>query len=97
MENSEKPVAHLEEWSLVSNGAPYGAPELSRSSLAGVVYDHPRLDDDSKIITSSILRVDVEKGEVITHNTRYTLGAVDAGYERAFPNARDRLFGVTEQ
>lgn len=42
--------------------------------VIGMLYGHPDFKDGKHIRTSPVVKIDVEKGEVETRNSRYTLG-----------------------
>ena len=80
----------LENWSIISNGDPYKAPELQTQCLYGEVFDHSRFQDGEKITTSYIVGIDEEV--VLTYSgSRYELGKVDSHYEEVYPNAKGRI------
>lgn len=86
----------LNNWSVVSAANPYLAPELSRMCLMGEVEGHPERDDGKTIVTSSI--VGKFRGKVITNNgSEIELGEPKEAYEKAFPNAKRRLFDTLPQ
>lgn len=57
---SNRPVVRLENWSFDING-----------KLCGDCYNHPRFEDGTRVVTSSILNI---VGDVETRNTIYKLG-----------------------
>lgn len=90
--------ATIEGWSIVPGyGDAYTAPELRGASIHGRVYGRePEFDDGALITTSRVVSViydsaDGELSVVTKTGTHYILGAVDRGYDDAFPGARERL------
>lgn len=74
----------LKNWSItLVNPSPYLAPELRQSALQG--------ECEGKFIKTSGLRGKTEDNHVLTKNSTYILGEIDPLYEKAFPNARERL------
>lgn len=83
----------IENWSVgPASMDPYKAPELQLPAIYGKVYGHPKREDGSQIKTSYIVDTDAETQTVKTKNSVYEIGEVDPEYEKAFPNARERLF-----
>jgi hypothetical protein len=75
--------ARLEDWSVIGLGVdPYKPPEQRTIHLMGKVYGHPRYDDGDDVLTSIIMHTDGR--EVITLNTKYTLGKAHESYKRWF-------------
>jgi hypothetical protein len=83
-----KPIKHLERWSLIPDPPinVYACPELDAIRLYG------DLGGKSHWLTTPIIGR-TEGGALVTANTVYTIGAIDEEYEKAFPDARRRLFG----
>jgi hypothetical protein len=84
----------LKNWSFTANGDDgYKAPEQLIPCLQGNVYGHPNpKHHDGKFIVTSKL-IGKRNGLAITQSgSEYELGDVDPNYEKAFPNAKDRLF-----
>lgn len=82
----QRPEQIIEGWALVPVWNPYQSPERSGARLTG------RLPDGRQVMTSKIKKL--EAGCVVTSSgSRYRLGQPDAGYERQFPKARERLLG----
>ena len=81
----------INNWSVCFDGSnPYQAPELQVPRLAGSVENHPRLGKRDDILTSAI--IGKRNGLVVTKSgSEYELGEVDAGYEKEYPNAKERL------
>lgn len=51
-------AVRITNWGVVDRDAdPYIAPELARPRLVGTVFGHPRKSDGTKVVTSSIIRV----------------------------------------
>jgi hypothetical protein len=85
----QRPEQIIEGWALVPVGYSYQPPERGGARLTG------RLPDGRQVVTSRIKKL--EAGCVVTASgSRYRLGQPDAGYERQFPRARERLFGGFE-
>jgi len=80
-------MKHITQWSICPDPRnPYIAPELRRPCLRG-------LCEGQRIVTSPLEGGEKRDGELVlrTQNTKYVLGEVDAGYEAAFPGARERV------
>jgi len=88
-------VARVENWCVTPLPAdPYTPPECRAHGLAGVVYGSDKFPDGASITTSEIMTLRLEGDNVIVGSRsgrEYLLGAVDPGYEAAFPNARARV------
>ncbi len=84
-------MPRLENWSVILNQfGPYEAPEQHSAQLRGNVFNHPRFEDGEVVITSLIVKE--KNGMIVTHSgSHYTLGEVDAEYERLYPDAKNRL------
>jgi hypothetical protein len=92
--SSDGDIIKMENWS-VGTISPYASPEMG-SVLQGNVYNHPRFADGDFIITSPIK--DYKDGLFISKTGhKYSLGKVDDKYEKAFPNAFDRLMKVVAE
>lgn len=74
-----EPIIRLENWSVVEKPTddPYRPPETLPTILAGNVYNHPRLENGVKVLTSKIIEMSVKNGFAKTHNTDYILGDPD--------------------
>lgn len=88
-------IVILNNWSLVSCGGIYDAPELYSFHLEGQVTNHPRFPSGHPVTTSRVIGY-VEDNEtgllVLTKSgSAYQLGQVDPDYEKAFPNAEQRF------
>jgi hypothetical protein len=68
-------------WSVVSDNAPYLAPELREKRLQGQVYGHPHKENGSRVTTSSIVAVSGRKVTTRT-GTTYHLGKIAKGYRK---------------
>jgi hypothetical protein len=83
----------LENWSFTVRGCdPYTPPEAGEPVLQGNVYGHsnPKHHDGKFIVTSRLKGK--RNGLVVTQSgSEYELGTVDPNYEKAFPNAKERL------
>ena len=81
----------LENWSVTySDVDPYQAPETIRPKLQGYVFGNPLFNDGDFVITSSIIEVDGNDATTRSGSV-YTLGTVNPGYGRQFPNALEML------
>jgi len=82
----------IEEWAVVHpTPDPHAAPETQTQRLGGKVFGHPRFKDGHRVTTSSIRGKNIS-GEVVTKSgSSYELGEIDPGYEKAFPDAKNRL------
>jgi hypothetical protein len=78
----DKPVAKLENWSVVGSVVFEGYRDLEPGErLTGEVMGHTNLPNGI-IYTSAILTIDMEKRWVETRNTVYELGQMSADYAR---------------
>jgi hypothetical protein len=90
-------IARLEMWCVTPlSASPYTPPECQAHGLHGTVYGHPsrHFFDGDSITTSEVvsLRAEGDNAIVTTRTgTNYLLGQVDPDYERAYPNARQRV------
>lgn len=86
----------LNDWSVVTNGDPYLAPEVRRILLMGKVEGHPDREDGETIITSHILgKYD---GRLVTNSgSLVELGAPQANYAESYPDAAQRLLDTAPQ
>lgn len=84
-------MPRLEQWSVVNSGDPYKPPEAQTSHLHGKVYGHPGFDEGTEVTTSPIAGLD---GFAIRtrSGSRYFLGEVHPDYEKAYPDAKKRLY-----
>ncbi len=48
-------------------------------SAEGYVYNHPEIKDHTFVTTSRVVRIDFEKGELETRNTKYKMVDGDGG------------------
>jgi len=77
-----KPLVRIENWSVVGSVVYYGFRKLEPGArLTGDVMGHANLRNGT-IYTSAILTIDRLKGQVETHNSTYSLGAVSEDYAR---------------
>ena len=83
----------INNWSIIQDDDPFTAPEFRKRRLQGIVTGHPNIDDGEHATTSSIVS---NAGKKITTSSGsvYELGAVDPDYEKAFPNASERVWDV---
>lgn len=83
----------LENWSFTAKGNDgFKAPEQLIPCLQGNVFGHsnPKNHDGKFIATSRLMGK--RNGRVVTQTgSEYELGEVDPNYEKAFPNAKERL------
>jgi len=85
-------TVRLENWSFVMGAnTTYASPEQYFPRLYGEAYGHPDHKDGDPISTSAIIGYDEETNEFICQSRRYTLGAVDAEYDKKFPGSKERL------
>jgi len=78
-------MKRLKNWSVV-----FG------SNLHGIVFGHPKFENGTEITTSKI--VGTREGLILTYSgSEYQLEDVDPEYEKAFPNARQRLLKAAEK
>ena len=88
----KEPFVRIENWS-VGGYDPYQPPECQVPRLHGKVYNHPNHDDGKEVNTSRIHDATFKNGEVYVRTTSrvYLLGEVDPEYEKAYPNAKERM------
>ena len=71
----------LDNWEVVIwQEDPFKAPEQCPIVLSGTVIGHPKLPDGSKISTSSVLFIDLDKNEAGTKSRKYSLGDPNPGF-----------------
>ena len=75
----------IENWSIVSSGTPYTAPEMISACLEGEVYSHPHFENGTEVTTSQIIEIHGRTIYTIS-GTKYLLGNVDPEYQKAYPN-----------
>jgi hypothetical protein len=80
----------IENWSLV---APlYSAPEEG-GYIKGNVYDNPKFPDGHHVVTSAVVNIDPIAKTVTTRSgSVYKLGAVDADWDKEYPDAENRFW-----
>lgn len=90
-------VIKLENWSVIQMlGSGYDAPEIVKLHFRGLSYGHPRFEDGSPIVTTSI--VGFSNGVFKTSSgSEYVLGNVDENYEAVYPNARQRVLDAASK
>ncbi len=75
----------IQDWAIqvdpFGKADPYTAPELIPSVLTGKVFGHERIEDGHNIISSPIVKVDIENGIVETMNTVYRVGKKAEDYQ----------------
>lgn len=92
----------IDNWVVVNRGNDtYTAPELQTTQLQGTVTGHPRFHDGESIITSSVVAV-IRTNDggflIVSHSgTHYRLGQAHPDYEKAYPNAFERLMTSLEK
>ena len=80
----------LENWALLSDADGFKAPELVLYRFRGKVYNHPRFNDGSGIVTTAI--ESYKNGIFVTASgSEYTLGEVNPEYEALYPGALERI------
>ena len=74
----------LEDWSVVClDENPYLAPELKTVKLQGTIFDDNRgFLDGCLVLTSKLVRLNVETKTAQTLNTTYILGNIDPEYDK---------------
>jgi hypothetical protein len=70
--------AVLKDWSFVSSGYVFCAPDSPSLSLQGYVHGHPKIVDGKLIMTSAVK--DVVGFLVVTENTAYKLRDINHEY-----------------
>jgi hypothetical protein len=97
MERRNMKQMKIEEWSITQYEAdfnPYAPPEEQVLRIQGKVYNNPKFEDGEVIVTSPIVFVDKERQVIVTKSgSEYELGEAHPDYEKAFPQARERIFG----
>jgi len=73
MKNNKSRVL-LESWEHHTNADPYKAPECIVEWFTGIVFGHPKHEDGTWVITSTMCSDNCD-GDITTLNTEYTLGA----------------------
>lgn len=84
----------LENWSITIQPNPYMAPEQCAKLMQGKVYGRsPEFEDGTFITTTRIITVFEDNGACVltSSGSVYKLGSVDVEYEKAFPDALNRL------
>ncbi|MGC2398477.1 MAG: hypothetical protein WA510_01775 [Acidobacteriaceae bacterium] len=79
--STQKPSVRLESWAVVA-GAKRGAYEKLRPGnlLLGRAFGHQKIKTGMVIVTSPIVRVDLEHNIAETKNTSYQLGEASPEY-----------------
>lgn len=87
MVNSNKPVCVIQDYSIIVDprlsiyDLTYVAPEAIPYVLTGKVYDHPRFEDGSSVVTSQIINK-IDDGEAYeTLSTIYRVGKKSPDFE----------------
>ena len=71
------------EWNWIRN--PYIAPEARNSVLQGNVTNHPKFEDNSHILTSAVVEINLKEKFVKTEKgSTYILGDPDPAYAEAY-------------
>lgn len=75
-------MPRLENWSIVGDFNPYQAPECRVRQLNGEIYDDEmgRFEDGRRIISSRIMELDIINNFAQTRNTKYILGKMSDDY-----------------
>jgi hypothetical protein len=77
----KKPIVTIENWAVVRTGSYLAYQELEPGNiLVGRVFGHAKLSDAKSIFTSPIVSVDLDKRQVETKNTIYSLGKPSEDY-----------------
>ena len=84
-------IPTLENWYIGARNDPYAAPECIDSKICGTIYNHPDIPDGEFIAVSIAVDYDIDNDELICISRRYKLGQVDKQFEKAYPNAKNRL------
>lgn len=80
----------LENWSVVSFGNGYNAPEQLTVHFKGNAYGHPNFKDDEPIVTTRITSCKDNIFKSFSGRS-YVLGEVDPDFEKLYPNALERV------
>jgi hypothetical protein len=72
----------LDNWYISVPDDGYTALERRKSKLCGVVHNHPEHKDGSRITTSTILSISIEKKEARTRSRTYSLGNISSEWEQ---------------
>ena len=71
------------EWNWIRN--PYSAPEVRNSVLQGNVTNHSKFEDNSHILTSVVVEINLKEKFVKTaKGSTYILGDPDPAYAEAY-------------
>jgi len=85
-------TAIIENWSFVTAPTdPWMPPEFGTPRFHGNVYNYPGRKEGEAVYTSELQGYNPETDEFICLSRNYKLGKVNEEYEKAFPNAKERL------
>ena len=81
----------INNWCVTAQADAYTPPEGIRECLGGEVVNHPKYPNQVKSLLTSAI-VGYEDGCIkVASGHLYELGTVDPDYEKAYPNAYQRL------
>src|SRR4051812_5029747 len=86
----KKPVVRLDNWNVTDN--PMVAPEWRESRVQGIVHGHPYHEDGKLVTVSRAIAIDPVVRMVVTGQTIYLLGMIDAGYAAEYEDAESRFW-----
>ena len=83
----------IENWSVCVSPHvdAYTPPEYITQHLQGAVTNHPKFGNIRNLVTSPIVGL-VDGCIKVKSGKLYELGTIDPNYEKAYPNAHQRLF-----
>jgi len=94
----------LDDWAALycPTNTKYTPPEHFRFRLTGKATGHPEFKNGSTVTSSPVISVirDIDDDQVVIgvqSGRFYRLGSINADYERAFPDARNRLIDAIAQ
>ena len=84
----------LEDWCIVERKGVYYtpvSPEHNKVKLNGLVYNHPRFEDEKRVTTTTI--VSGGEGDILItkSGSKYKLGSVCFEYGKLFSNGKQRI------
>ncbi len=72
----------MNDWSIVTGGSPYTAPEVAGLRLVGLIHGHPIKEDGTRCVTSRIKEIDYKSRLIHTESgSIYSLGPVNEQYK----------------
>lgn len=82
----------INNWAMVTKSlSPYHAPEQGIQCLNGNVENHPRHEPGKNVDTTEVIGQTAESYIVTRSGSVYELGEPAPAYEKAFPNAKQRV------